>query len=243
MAFGYHSRGGPRGRTYIYRNIADLRRGTNHTRPSPEHPKGDLRNYHIHLTHGREMLGVESIYYYQNTLVAPGFRGRAFAHRMLANASQRTQRRVLNNVCVYLNSNQRPGLRNLEGMDIVCDGNLHWCSKPDVRPPKGLLEEVRASAPSQASKKRYPPGWAASSVWADPKFRVFSNAPDAVNDYRLQPDSAAVGGGVVLPKDFEDPLRPKGGERPDMGALPLKGRQLRVGRGGRFRAGIPTALE
>ena len=42
MAFGCHSRGGPNGNIYIFRNIADLRKGVNAGRPSPDHPHGRI---------------------------------------------------------------------------------------------------------------------------------------------------------------------------------------------------------
>ena len=72
---------------------------------------------------------------------------------------------------------------------------------------------------------------------ADPKFVTFSAEGDAANDYRLQADSPALRKGVVLPAEWEDPLRPKDGAAPDIGALPSGSGPLRVGIGGRIQAG------
>jgi len=230
MAFGMHSRGGPTGNIYVYRNIADLRRGVRCNRPTPEKPEGILTNYHIYLMHGREFLGVESLYFYQNTFISPALSG-AFAHRTLVNTSERTVRRSFNNIFVYLNAYPAPAVARVPLHDIQCDGNLHWCSQPDARPPADLLERVRKSPISEETKKRYAPGWEANSTVADPKFARFAASADAENDYRLQPTSPALGRGVVLPQDWEDPLRPADGAAPDIGALPRGGKPLEVGRG------------
>ncbi len=57
MAFGCHSRGGPVGNIYVYRNIADLRQGVNLGRPTPDNLQGRIGSYHIFLVHGRNCLG------------------------------------------------------------------------------------------------------------------------------------------------------------------------------------------
>jgi len=234
MAFSCHSRGGPEGKTYIYRNIVDFRQGVNADRPTPEKPAGELKNYHVYLMHGRPFLGVESLHFYQNTLVCPAHVD-GYLHRMLYNTSEITQRRVFNNICVYLNTYRPASLRaGMEKMDIQADGNLHWCPVPGAEPPKDYLERVRHSAVSKANQAKYPPGWEANSFVADPKFAAFGMAQDAKNDYRLQDGSPAIGTGIVLPETLEDPLRPKDGARPDIGALPFGAPPLRVGRNGRI---------
>ena len=240
MAFGYHSRGGPTGQIFVYRNIADLRHGVNASRPTPETPQGELKNYHIHLMHGRGFLGVESIYYYQNTFISPAHTD-AYAHRMLYNVSESAERRVFNNVCVYLNTYRNLRTRSLQGKNVVTDGNLHWCAAPKATLPKGFLEKARECATSQKNREHYPPGWAASSLVAEPGFRVFSSDPDVANDYRLAKASPAIGAGVVLPDDLEDPLRPKNAARPDIGAIPLGGKMWAFGRQGRIRLPVDGA--
>lgn len=236
MAFGCNSRGGPAGSIYIARNIADLRRGANCDRPSLKNPAGTLSKYHIFLMHGRERLGVESLFFYQNTFVCPVTSNDAYAHRTLNNTDDRTVRRVFNNLCVYLNRYPAPPDRTPLN-DIQMDGNLHWSPAAGAEPPKGLLEKTRACAASEHNKTKYAPGWEASGVVGDPKFAAFSAASDAVNDYRLQPGSPAVGAGIVLPAELEDPLRLANGARPDIGALPRDGEPLRVGIRGRVVAG------
>ena len=91
---------------------------------------------------------------------------------------------------------------------------------------------------SEQNKERYPAGWAANSVVADPKVVRAVYDKDAVNDYRLQDGSPAIGAGIVLPDEYEDPLRPAHGKRPDIGALPFGGEQLQVGINGRISAGM-----
>jgi len=132
MAFGCHSRGGPTGNIYIYRNIADLRKGVNAKRPSPDLPGGSITNYHIFLVHGRKLIGIESMFFYQNTFISPASPD-AYAHRLLTATHSGTQRRVFNNICVYLN---RYGfLRGYKDVDndVQADANLHWCTGALIR--------------------------------------------------------------------------------------------------------------
>ncbi len=234
IAFGCHSRGGPDGNIYIFRNIADLREGVNASRPTPTNPKGKLASYHIFLVHGRELLGIESLYFYQNTLVSNAFAG-GYAHRTLVNTSSRTKRRVFNNIFVYLNQyGSLPPVPKKTPHDIQCDGNLHWCSNPKAIVPKNYLQRARQSPGAKANGKSYPAGWAARSVLGDPQFLKFTSKETVRNDYRLKKTSPALGKGLVLPKDLEDPIRPRAGARPDIGALPLGHKPFRVGRNGRI---------
>jgi hypothetical protein len=236
MAFSCHSRGGPDGRTYIYRNIADLRRGVFANRPSPQNPEGTMSNYHIFLTHGRPFLGIESIFFYQNTFISPSSGSGGYAHRTLTSTSEPTQRRVFNNLFVYLKSYPTPLPDRTPLHDIQIDGNLHWSPVPGAEPPKGFLEKMRSNPASEHNKAKYPPGWEAASIVADPKFVAFRAEADAVNNYRLQADSPALRKGVALPAEWEDPLRPKDGAAPDIGALASGSEPLRVGIGGRIQA-------
>jgi hypothetical protein len=99
------------------------------------------------------------------------------------------------------------------------------------------------------NQKNYPLGWEVNSVVGDPKFVEFNPDPEAGNDYRLREGSPALGQGVVLPAEWEDPFAPlptkegqgevpKAGARPDIGALPYGSEPLRVGRQG--RVSLPT---
>ncbi len=232
MAFSCHSQGGPTGKIAIYRNIADLRQGVLVGRPDPKNKQGTLNSYHIFLVHGRELLGIESISFYQNTFVSPGL-ANSFVHRTWVNTTERTQRRVFNNLCVYLNHYPSLDVASAPKHDIQLDGNLHWCPLPDAKVPEKFLERVRSCPASEVSKTKYPPGWAANDVVGDPLFERFGSSPEAPADYRLRKDSPARAKGVILPGEMEDPLRPGGGARPDIGAIPVGSDPPRVGRQGR----------
>ena len=132
---------------------------------------------------------------------------------------------------------------NVEPNDIQIDGNVHWCPAPGAQLPKEFLEKTRASKSSEANKKNYPDGWEAHSFVADPKFTSFSTQGDAVNDYRLQADSPALGKGIALPAEWEDPLRPKDNAQPDIGALPKDAATLKVGIDGRIEAGVSGVMK
>jgi len=231
MAFGCHSRGGPNGKIYIFRNIADLREGVNAGRPTPDNPAGRISSYHVFLMHGRgKPLGVESLYFYQNTFVSNAAPD-AFAHRTLTKANNVTRRRVFNNIFVYLNryGRLRP-FNQTSPPDIHCDGNLHWCADPQAAAPEDYLEQIRHHPVSETNRRNYPPGWASRSIVADPRFRAFETRPGVAGDFRLRNNSPAIGGGVILPADLEDPLRPTDGSRPDIGALPHGAATLSAGR-------------
>ena len=169
------------------------------------------------------------MFFYQNTFISPASPD-AFAHRLLTATAPETKRRVFNNVCVYLN---RYGwLRQYKGVgnDVQADGNLHWCLDTSVEVPDGFLDKVRNSKFSEANKQQYPPGWSSRSFVADPRLVKFDRDANAVCDYRLQENSPAIGAGIVLPDELEDPLRPKDGARPDIGALPRGAGMFAAGR-------------
>lgn len=222
MAFGTHSRGGPDGNIYIYRNVADLRQGINAGRPTADNPQGTLDSYHIFIMHGRRKLGVESMFFYQNTFISPA-NSSGFAMRTLANSLPGTTRRSLNNIFVYLNhfGRFRPLNRSADA-DIQCDGNLHWCADPQSKPSANYLDRTRQS------------GLSANSIVAEPRFAAFDRDPRVANDYRLQQSSPAIGKGIPLPKELRDPLRPTDDSRPDIGALPQSSKPFSVGRFGRI---------
>ena len=229
MAFGCHSRGGPTGDIHVYRNICDLRRGVNISRPSPDNPRGRIGSYHIFLVHGRKLLGIEAMRYYHNTLISPTAPD-AFAHRLYTSTAPETERRVFNNICVYLN--RVPWLRpnKQTDNDTQLDGNLHWFPDPAVQPKPDFLEKVRHSPFSEADRERYPAGWAAQSLIADPQFVRFDPVPTADNDYRIGNNSPVIDGGIRLPDDWADPLRDVDAGEPDIGALPLGVEMFTTGR-------------
>lgn len=234
MAFGCNSAGGSLGTIAIYRNVADLRGGVHVNRPSPKNAAGDVTSYHIFLVHGRELLGIEAINFYQNTFISPSH-ANSFAHRTWVSTSPLTARRVFNNLCVYLNAYPPLDVVNATPEhDMQLDGNLHWSPAPDAAAPADFLDKVRASPASQKNKAKYPAGWAANDLVAAPRFLAFDRAASAPADFRLQPDSPAIGKGVVLPAEWPDPLRPSNGARPDIGALPVGSEAPKFGRGERI---------
>lgn len=220
MAFGCHSRGGPTGNMYIFRNIADLRQGVNAGRPSPEFPQGRISSYQVYLMHGRNKdPDVESLHFYQNTLVS-NTDAYGYAQRLLSRSNSRSERRVFNNICVYLNRYGQ--LRSFGDVppDIHCDGNLHWCVNPEVAVPKNYLDRIRNHPASLANKAAYPPGWASKAVVGDPGFLKFQRGPETSCDFRLKESSLAIDAGINLPVEYEDPYRPQDNSPPDIGAIP-----------------------
>ncbi len=232
IAFGCNSRGGPDGRTSIYRNIVDMRQGVNVDRPSPTNPQGKVTSYHIFLVHGVELFGIESLSFYQNTFVSHTHNA-AFAHRTWVSTTDRTTRRIFNNLFVYLDNYPDALIVGAPPHDTQIDGNLHWCPTANVSAPADFLDKVRQSAASQKNKDKYPPGWSANDVVADPRLEQFDSNPSLPADYRLQKSSPAVGKGVILPADFVDPLRPPTDTRPDIGAIPIGSEPPKFGRHGR----------
>jgi hypothetical protein len=247
-AFALHGRGGPRGDIYLYRNIVDARQGIFRNRPTVEKTEGDVANCQIFLMHGGDaQLSVESLYWYQNTFIAqPNAYG--YAHGTLMHTDEATRRRSFNNLHVYLNNWFNPrtvfnvAAKKSAAHDVVADGNLHWCANSAAPDPGNFLEIAAKSEISEFNKKNYSAGWDADSLTADPKFVKFESEPSVQNDYRLQPGSPALGRGVVLPADFNDPLRPKDGAQPDIGAIPSGGEVRGVGRFGRVQPGSAIGI-
>jgi hypothetical protein len=231
-AFACNTTGGPGGTVSIYRNVVDMRQGVHFNRPSPGKPKGWTAAGHAFLVHGGDVRTIESIRFYQNTFVGQLYNA-DYSIRTWTGTRPETQRRVFNNIFVYLN--RFPGLDVLRAPphDLQLDGNLHWCPLAEAKVPPDFLAQVRTCAASEKNKKDYPPGWAAHDVIGDPRFLRFGPAPAAANDYRLHKDSPAAGRGVVLPKGWADPLRPADG-RPDVGAFPLGSEPPHYGRDGRI---------
>jgi hypothetical protein len=182
---------------------------------------------HIFLVHGRDLLGIENLHFYQNTFITQVWSG-SYAGRTWVNTNAQTKRRVFNNLFVYLD--RYPDIANPEENDILMDGNLHWCPLPDAKLPEGFLDKVRQAKGSKSMQAKHGQGWEMNSIVADPRFVAFSARTDAANDYRLQKNSPALRKGVALPKELEDPHRPKDGTRPDIGALPQSASMPAFGR-------------
>lgn len=227
--FACNNTGGPRGDMYIYRNIIDQRQGVPFGRPSDKKPEGDMLRGHGFLAHGNDLLGIENLSFYHNTFITETWSG-SYAARCWTVTNERTRRRVLNNIFVYIN--RYPDSAYPEPHDIVMDGNLHWSIS---KLPDGFLDKVRNHKNARLKNKE---GWEMNSLVADPRFAAYDVAPTAKNDYRLQKDSPAIGKGVVLPKELADPFRPEKEARPDIGALPSEAESPSFGRGGRVKGPI-----
>jgi len=238
MSFGMHTRGGPAGSIFIYRNVCDQRERVNWSRPTEELPSGDLMSNLPLVVHGRQFLGGESVYFYHNLFISPN-RGGTLAFGLAARNSAATSRWLLNNILVYLPTPGREypfrGWGHALESDVQIDGNLHWCPDPAADGPGDFLEQCRATDRG-AFTNRYPYAWEQHGQIAAPGFAAFRAEPGAANDYRLRQDSPAVGAGVALPEVLPDEFRPTGDTRPDIGPLPLGAEDLRVGRGGRVSA-------
>jgi hypothetical protein len=234
-AIGCNKRGGPGGSIYLYRNVVDMRRGILLNRPNPKTPEGAIGAFNIFLTHGGELLGIESLHFYQNTLVFPSGRSSWLQH-LLTSTTEKTKRRVFNNLLVYLEGSYTPRAAlgpRYPVHDVQVDGNLHW-SAGEKPLPDDFLNFVRQFPASLANKTEQSPTWEAAAVLGDPKFVAFDRSADGVCDFRIQAESAARKAGIVLPAELEDSLRPTGGERPDIGAVPHGVDAPRYGRGGRI---------
>jgi len=238
IGFACNNTGGPRGDIFIYRNLIDQRQWVPFNRPSPKYPVGNMLHGHGFLAHGNDLLGIENIHFYHNTFITESLSG-SYAGRTWTVTNDRTRRRILNNVFLYIN--HYPESAAPAEHDIQMDGNLHWCATPGAAVPEGFLEKVRAAKGSIVNQTRYPGGWDASSLVADPRFVAFDLGVSAKNDYRLNPESPAIGKGVALPEDLVDPLRPPNRARPDIGAIPQAVAAPAFGRQARVTLPVPGA--
>ena len=69
MAFGGHARGGPGGKIYIFRNVSDLRKNVQFSRPTPKKPEGVIgpgpTAFMVH--NSDHIIHMEHLYFYHNT--------------------------------------------------------------------------------------------------------------------------------------------------------------------------------
>lgn len=246
--FGAHSRGGPGGKIYLFRNVIDLRDTLQFGRPTPKNPEGSIiQGNAAWLVHNVDnMLHMEHIYFYQNTTLTPMSHAYgAYTSTMPFGSDPNSERRVFNNICVYYGGAKQYPIAmgfKLEKGNLALDANLHWHADPSVPVPAAeeYFKSSRTHSLSEANKAHYPAGFDAHSLVGNPKFVSFNTDKRQPVDLRLQPDSPAVKAGVSLPADWFDPSRPAGSEKPDLGALPLGSEPLRVGIDGRTTAGEPA---
>lgn len=227
MPFSMAGRLPASGEVFIFRNIIDMRRPSNRSRPTPDNPQGTLENISPFKWHH----DLEAYYIYQNTLIIPtvrfGFAGRAFSH-----LSATAPRRVFNNIFVYLGDYPAYRIGNApDGVaDAVIDHNLHWSVTQGNEAPADYLENLNTHELSAANQEHHPDGWGAHSIIADPVFLSFDPGPDGATGFGLDGESPALGAGLVLPEEWKDPDRPEDGSPPDLGALPGGAAPFKVGR-------------
>ncbi len=243
-AFGGHARGGPGGDIYIFRNVIDMRKPLQFHRPMPKRPTGNVFAGHgMWLVHNpNHILHMENIHFYQNTAVVPAQHASgSYASGCVQHLHPDAERRVFNNLFIYttgIGEYPRPKFSESDRTpNLAFDANLHWHAGISTAPDANFFLDIRNSPKSQANRDKYPAGWDANSVAADPRFVRFDRSRKATNDYRLQPNSPAIGAGIELPEQWPDPLRSKKDKAPDLGALPHNSEQLRVGIEARHAAG------
>lgn len=246
--FAGHPRGGPSGKIHIYRNILDERQRVRFGRPSTERPGGFLYQgagaWQVH--NADHILHMEDIYFYQNTCIVPmNHIVSAFSSSMVFSMSPESQRRAFNNIYMFISPNAPyptplGKLARMADYNLIFDGNLTWSINPDAKVPgPGYWKKLSETKLNQNIQKVYPDGLDAHSVYANPDFFKFSADINAVNDYQINPGSAAVNSGMVIPEQWPDPLRKADAGQPDIGALPLGAGPLNVGILGRVTAGQP----
>ncbi len=240
----HHAHGGPNGEIYVFRNVIDGRGKLQYDRPASKEAKGTIVNGSLAFNGHGSFRHMESVYFYQNTLVVPVNNSRHLGSGLFFHPKA-----ALNNLFVYFNGastgHQDSGYQVLPewGKEGGCrrDGNLHWSLSAGKAPPGDVLECIRNIPASGEEREKHPQGYSANSLAADPRC-VSLGIKLADNDYRLREDSPAAGSGVVLPRGWSDPLRPGDGARPDIGALPRGAEPLRVGIRGRITAGSVESI-
>lgn len=193
---------------HVFRNVFDLRDGTYGwpAKDAASDTKLDEQPSRLCGDHGSPIW--DPILFYNNTVITrgPSFRG-YYGAGIVMNA-QHTKRRALNNIFMQLDG-APGGVTPPGGDDLVVDGNLMWSVQ-------------------LAGKGALPKGVATHThdVYGDPHL---ANLAASTLDVRVQQGSAAIDAGVVVPKDWPDPLRKLDAGKPDIGALPLGAPPLVVG--------------
>lgn len=201
---------------YLYRNVFDLRDGTYTWIAKDASTAPTISASRLCGDHGTPTW--EPMFFYQNTVLAPGNAWRDYYAAQLVAGTKGTKRRLFNNI--FLQIEGTPGLAvPAPGDDLAADGNLLWGAKTGPA-FQGDFFAARKSKP-------LPPDFGAHDIFADPKLARIT--PDGPLDARLLPGSAAIDAGVKLPAEWPDSLRAADKSKPDIGALPQGAPMLRVG--------------
>ncbi len=245
FSFAEYRSGKVGGMKYLYRNLVDLRVPVRTHRYQPQDGSPFAWGADFKMNHP-----IDPFFCYQNTFVVARPRGVASFIWSNTDKEPHHPRGFLNNIHVSLDSifpfaevppPEFPGSAR---------GNCWWrygSATPftafshrakNVDGPYGDLEALWRSKTAAAHGQRTGYGWEGNSLIADPRFQRFSGGCDFPmmfpnDDLRLGVESPARGAGAPLPADLEDPLRPEGAARPDLGFLPYGSEPLRVGVDGR----------
>ncbi len=216
---------------HIFRNVFDFRPPVHYHHPAEPGKAGGEDQARMAGDHGGPTW--EPLFAYHNTVLLDRSGGWRTAAETWGGHTKRTVRRVFNNLFV-----QSEGMPSLPfppaADDFQADGNLHWSLKEGPGFVGDFFAKHRSSPLFAASKSRYPPGWAANDLFADPKFLGFDADWKRTTDLRLGPGSPAIDAGVPLPAEWPDPLRARDAGRPDLGAIPAGLGPDPVGVDGRF---------
>jgi hypothetical protein len=229
---------------YIYRNIIDLRRGIYSHPPSSltewneDDPKDGLnRRGRLIADHGSPIW--PPLFFYHNTVLQkhPPYRAQ-YGSEMGTAGMKQTRRRVFNNVFVHhrLYDLKRKGFifaQKPAEVDLQIDGNLFW-GLEDHAGQNDHIATFRKSKAFEESKKRYPPGWLAHDLIADPHFKSLTTDFAKATDLTLQKGSPAVNAGILIPKEWPDSLRAQDPDSPDVGAVPFRVGRWNIGIHGRM---------
>ncbi len=204
---------------WVYRNVFDFRRPVMYHWPSgPDAPQAITSLGRVAGDHGSPAW--EPMWIYHNTILAGDPPRYDYGTDGLGKAMGKgTSRRVFNNIICQMQGLPGQTLPN-PATDFQADGNLFWSLSDGSEFQGDFLTKFRSSPAFEQSRQQYNRGWTAHDRFADPVFVNLSTDWRKVPDLRLTERSPAVEAGVVLPKQWPDPLRDADRGTPDGGAIP-----------------------
>ena len=117
-----------------------------------------------------------------------------------------TSRRVFNNIVCLTEGTPGTTLPPADA-DFAADGNLFWSLKPDKELAKDPFGKFRAGQAFERSKTTYSAGWTANDQAADPRFERLDGEFDEENNLSPGDQSPATDRGIVISRDWPDPIR------------------------------------
>jgi hypothetical protein len=203
LAFGVgHGKQGRLGAgVYVYRNVFDLRRPIPYRQPGEE-GEDRMTPSRVWGEHGGPAW--EPLFFYHNTVITRGAPYRRYFGAGLGGHTQKSTRRVFNNIFMQFEGSPGGVLPPMEH-DFQAGGNLHWTAR-------GALSQPVAAA-----------------RFADPQFIRTDEDWSRAMDLRLREASPAVDAGVKI--EWPDVFQEEGA--PDAGAIPFGREPWRIGVRGR----------